>query len=214
MRRWREPCLMLITDRQRLRGRLLDEVASQAVEGGVSVVQLREKDLPGGDLYRLTIAVHSVLRGRALLMVNERADVALATGADGVHLPEDSLPVAMVRRLVGAACIIGKSVHSVEAARAAAAEGVDYLQVGTVYETASKPGVAPAGVDLVRDVCAAVDLPVIAVGGITADRVAEVVRAGADGVAVIGAVMDAADPRAAAAALRRALDEAFEVTAR
>jgi thiamine-phosphate pyrophosphorylase len=214
MRRWREPCLMLITDRQRLRGRLLDEVASQAVEGGVSVVQLREKDLPGGDLYRLTIALHSVLRGRALLIVNERADVALSTGVDGVHLPEDSLPVATVRRLAGDACIIGKSVHSVEGARAAAADGVDYLQVGAVYETASKPGVAAAGVDLVRAVCAAVDLPVIAVGGITADRVADVVRAGADGVAIIGAIMDAADPCAAASALRGALDTAYEVATR
>ncbi len=208
MRRWPNPCLMLISDRTRLRGRTLEEVASQAVDGGVHVVQLREKDLSSRELYELAITLHAVLRGRALLLVNDRVDVALAAGADGVHLPERSLPGRAVREIAGDACIVGRSVHSVEAAVQAERDGADFVEVGAVYETASKPGMAPAGVELVRAVAEAVRLPVIAVGGVSAGNVGDVVRAGADGVAVIGAIMDADDPKHAAERLRRALDEA------
>ena len=200
---------MLISDRARLRGRRLEEVASLAVDGGVNVVQLREKDLSGGDLYQLAITLHAVLRGRALLLVNERVDVALAAGADGVHLPEQSLPAKAVRAMVDEGCIVGRSVHSLEAALHAEREGVDFVEVGAVYETASKPGATPAGLGLVRAVAEAVRLPVVAVGGISADDVAEVVAAGADGVAVIGAIMDADDPTWAAGRLRRTLDDAY-----
>lgn len=199
---------MLISDRTRLRGRKLEEVASQAVDGGVHVVQLREKDLPSRELYELAITLHAVLRGRALLLVNDRVDVALAAGADGVHLPERSLPGKAVREIAGDACIIGRSVHSVEAAVQAERDGADFVEVGAVYETASKPGMAPAGVELVRAVADAVRLPVIAVGGVSADNVGDVVRAGADGVAVISAIMDAGDTQWATERLRRALDEA------
>lgn len=209
MRRWVNPSLMLITDRSRLRGRSLVEAASQAVDGGVTVVQLREKDLSGGELYDLAVTVHAVLRGRALLVINDRIDVAIASGADGVHLPEHTLPLQKLRDYVGDACIVGRSVHNVEAAVRAEAEGADYLLAGAVYETASHPGQAAAGVDLVRAVADAVRAPVLAVGGITAERVAEVVAAGADGIAVIGAILDAEDPQPAARALRQALDEAY-----
>ena len=209
MRRWHTPCLMLITDRARLRGRPLEEVASQAVEGGASVVQLREKDLPTGELYDLAITLRAVLRGRALLLVNDRVDVALAVGADGVHLPEHSLPGKAVRALVSEGCIVGRSVHSVDAAVRAEAEGADFVQIGAVYETASKPGGTPGGVELVRAVAEAVRVPVIAVGGITAENVAEVVEAGADGVAVIGAILDEDDAERAAERLYRVLDDAY-----
>ncbi|MEX0785762.1 MAG: thiamine phosphate synthase, partial [Dehalococcoidia bacterium] len=154
--------------------------------------------------------VHAVVRGRGLLLVNERADVALAAGADGVHLPERSQPGEKVRAMTGDACIVGRSVHSVEAARRAEAEGVDFVEVGAVYETTSKPGQMPGGVELVRAVAEAVGVPVIGVGGITAENVALVIEAGADGVAVIGAIMDADDPREAAQGLRCALDAAYK----
>jgi thiamine-phosphate pyrophosphorylase len=202
---------MLITDRARLRGRALEEAVSAAVDGGVTVVQLREKDLPAAELYDLAVTVHAVVRGRALFVVNDRADVALAAGADGVHLPERGLPVRKARELAGGSCIIGRSVHSAEAALRAVDEGADYVQAGAVYETASKPGAAPGGLDLVRQVRDAVEVPVVAVGGVTAQRARELIDAGADGLAVIGAILDAPDVRAAAAALRAALDEAFEV---
>ena len=172
------------------------------------MVQLREKDRPSRELYELAITLHAVLRGRALLLVNDRVDVALASGADGVHLPERSLPGKAVREIAGDSCIVGRSVHSVEAAVQAERDGADFVEVGAVYETASKPGVTPAGVELVRAVADAVRLPVIAVGGVSADNVGDVVRAGADGVAVISAIMDADDPQWAAGRLRRALDEA------
>jgi thiamine-phosphate diphosphorylase len=211
MRRWLNPSLMLITDRSRLHGRPIEEVASQAVDGGVTVVQLREKDLSSGDLYDLAVTVHAVLRGRALLLVNDRIDVAIAAGADGVHLPEHTLPLQKLRDYVGDACIVGRSVHSVEAALRAEQEGADYVQVGAVYETRSHPGQTPTGLELVRAVAEAVRVPIIAVGGITPERVAEVIEAGADGIAVIGAILDADDPQAAARALRTALDAAYEL---
>ncbi len=211
MRRWVNPSLMLITDRSRLRGRPIEEVASQAVDSGVTVVQLREKDLSSGDLYDLAVTVHAVLRGRALLLVNDRIDVAIAAGADGVHLPEHTLPLQKLRDYVGDACIVGRSVHSVEAALRAEQEGADYVQVGAVYETRSHPGQTPAGIELVRAVAEAVRVPIVAVGGITPERVAEVIEAGADGIAVISAILDADDPQAAARALQTALDTAYGV---
>ncbi len=198
---------MLITDRARLRGRPLEEIASQAVEGGATVVQLRER-LPTGELYDLAITLRAVLRGRALLLINDRVDVALAVGADGVHLPEHSLPGKAVRAIVGEGCILGRSVHSVDAAMRAEAEGADFVQIGAVYETKSKPERTPCGVELVRAVAEAVRVPVIAVGGVTAENIAEVVEAGADGVAVIGAILDEDDAQKAAERLRCALDDA------
>ena len=187
----------------------MEEVASQAVEGGANVVQLREKDLPTGDLYDLAATLHAVLRGRALLLVNDRLDVALAVGADGVHLPEHSLPGSKIRDVAGEACVVGRAVHSVEAAVTAEDDGADYVQVGTIYETGSKPGVEPAGLGLVTAVRDAVGIPVVAVGGIDTTNAAAVIAAGADGIAVIGAIMDADDVRQAARELRQVIDAAY-----
>ena len=200
---------MLITDRSRLRGRALAEVAAQAVEGGVDAVQLREKDLTAAELYELGAPLKAALGSRALLMVNGRIDVALAIGADGVHFPERRLPADQAIAMAKDVCIIGRSVHSVEAAVAAEAEGADYLQTGTVFETASKPGRPAAGLSLIREVRAAVSIPIIAVGGIDASNAADVIDAGADGIAVIGAIMDADDPQQAARHLRQVIDAAY-----
>ncbi len=209
MLRWPEPCLMLITDRTRLRGRELEEVASEAVDGGVNAVQFREKDLPGDEFYDLAATVHAVVRGRALMLVNDRVDVALAIGADGVHLPEKSIPGKRSRDVAGDACIVGRSIHDVGAARVAEADGADYVQIGTIYATASKPDAKAGGLDLVAAVREAVNIPVIAVGGIDATNAAEVIAAGADGIAVIGAIMHADDPRGAADELRTAVNAAY-----
>ncbi len=211
MRRWVEPSLMLITDRSRLHGRELEEAVSHAVDGGVTCVQLREKDLAAGELYELALTLRAVIQGRALLIVNDRLDVALTTGADGVHLPERGLPVAVARRMAGDGCIIGRSVHSLDAALAAERAGADYLLAGAVYETSSHPGQAAAGIDLVRAIAEAVRIPVLAAGGITPERVPTAIDAGATGIAVIGAILDANDPKAAAAALHVELDRAYAV---
>jgi thiamine-phosphate pyrophosphorylase len=196
------PCLMLVTDRA-LAGsedRLVEAVAD-AVEGGVNVVQLREKDLAQRDLALLAARLRATIGDRALLLVNGNADVASEVAADGLHLPADA-PFA---RPDGVA-LVGRSVHSVEAAVQAEREGADYLIAGPIYETSSHRGVAAGGVRLISAVVASVSVPVVAIGGITAARVPDVLSAGAGGVAVISAVLSAKSPAAAARALREALD--------
>ncbi|TET94850.1 MAG: thiamine phosphate synthase [Dehalococcoidia bacterium] len=219
------PCLMLVTDRSLCAvpaGRQggadgLGAAVEAAVQGGVDAVQLREKDpdgrsLPPEDLLPLARRLRQATLGRALLVVNGPLDVALAAGADGVHLPQSALPVRRPREAVPAGrqgFLVGRSVHSLEAARRAEAEGADYLIAGPVYETRSHPGREPAGLSLIEEITGSVRVPVLAIGGVTVGRVEEVVRAGASWVAVISAVLASTDRRAAAGELRRALDAAW-----
>ena len=186
----------------------------EGVEGGVHVVQLREKESPAKDVYTLAQQLRHLTAERALFLVNDRVDVALAVGADGVHLPEDGLPVAAARRLLGENKLIGCSVHDVTGAVQCAQEGADFIHVGTLYATDSKPGRAPAGPELVRSVAAAVDIPVIGVGGISTQNAPTVMAAGAHGVAVISALLDAPDTSEAAQALTRALAARTQVRPR
>lgn len=202
------PIVCLVTDRSVLRGKSLSEAVSMAVDGGVNMVQLREKDLAGGDLLRLALDLREVTRGRAILVVNDRVDVALAAEADGVHLGEAGLPVSVVRRLAGDRLLIGCSVHSVEAAVRAEAEGADYLIVGTVFATSSHPEVQPQGMGILRQVRERVGLPIVAIGGISAANAGECMAAGADGVAAISWLLGSADPCSASAALRKAMASA------
>lgn len=209
------PCLMLVTDRSLCGGADgLVAAVEAAVQGGADAVQLREKDpdgrsLPPEDLLPLARRLRQATLGRALLLVNGLLDVALASEADGVHLPASAPSVWRPREAVpvgGQGFLVGRSVHSLEAARRAEAEGADYLVAGPVYETRSHPGREPAGLSLIEGITRRVRVPVLAIGGVNAGRVDEVVRAGASGVAVISAVLAAADRRAAAGDLRRALD--------
>lgn len=199
------PCLALVTDRSALGGLSLEEAVAQAVEGGANLVQLREKDLPAAELLTLAERLRAVTQGRALFLVNDRLDVALACAADGVHLPERGLPVAAARRLAGQEFIIGRSVHSVAEAVRVQEEGADYVQVGTIFASRSHPDQAPAGLGLLQEVAAAVTIPILAVGGITAANVGEAMMAGASGVAVISAILGAPSPREAARALAQAM---------
>ncbi|HLB29217.1 MAG TPA: thiamine phosphate synthase [Dehalococcoidia bacterium] len=211
------PCLMLVTDRRACKGRSLVNLVAAAVAGGVDAVQLREKDLPSGELWELAHKLRTVTRKRAILLINDRLDVALAVGADGVHLPEDGLPEVAARKLGGPDLLIGRSVHSVERARQAAQGGADYLVVGPIFPTASHPGIAPAGPDLLTEIRQAVsvgahgDAPLLlAIGGISRDNVAQVVAAGARGCAVISAILGAPDPRRAARELKGAMLAAWK----
>ncbi|MCS7207068.1 MAG: thiamine phosphate synthase [Dehalococcoidia bacterium] len=205
------PCLALVTDR-RLYPTLetLVEAVAQAVEGGVDLVQVREKDLPGGPLLEVSQRLREVTRGRALLFVNERVDVALLCGADGVHLPEAGLPPRGVRRLVGARLLIGASVHSVPSALRAQQEGADLLIAGTIFPSRSHPGQEAVGVGLLADLQKAVTLPVLAIGGVTPQNAGACIQAGASGVAVITAILGQPDPRAAAQRLKEAIRQAWE----
>lgn len=195
--------LMLVTDRHRSALPLVEAVA-KAVEGGVNVVQLREKDLCPRELADLALEVKGAIAGRALLVINDRLDVALAVGADGVQLGRCGLPPALARRAVGDGLLLGRSVHSAREAREAAAEGADYLVVGTIFETPSHPQVKPAGLRLLREARAEADAPLIAIGGITEANARGCLRAGASGVAAISAILCSEDPRAAAAGLLQA----------
>jgi thiamine-phosphate pyrophosphorylase len=199
------PCLALVTDRSALSGLSLEEAVAQAIEGGANLVQLREKDLPAADLLALAERLRAVTRGRALFLVNDRLDVALTCAADGVHLPERGLPVAVARRLTGEGFIIGRSVHSVAEAVRARQEGADYVQAGTIFASRSHPGQAPAGLSLLEAIAAAVNIPILAVGGITAANVSEAMAAGASGAAVISAILSAPSPREAARGLAQVM---------
>ena len=200
------PCLMLVSDRSLCAGvDGLVAAVEAAVSGGADVVQLREKDIASQDLLPLARRLRQATEGRALLLVNGPLAVALAAEADGVHLPEDAPPVGRPRE----GFLIGRSVHSLAAARRAEAEGVDYLIAGPVYETRSHPGREPAGLALIEEVTRSVRTPTLAIGGVNAGRVDAVVRAGASGVAVISATLTQPDKRAAAEGLRRALDAAW-----
>lgn len=196
------PVLMLVTDRSVAGGlEALIEKTAAAVAGGVNLVQVRDKDLPHDELMPLATALREAIGGRALLVVNRPPMTALETRSDGVHLPEDAeSPEEWPHNL-----LIGRSVHSVASARRAGVDGADYLVFGPVYETPTHVGAPPMGCGPLREVADAVAVPVIAIGGVTAARVAEVCAAGANGVAVVRAILDADDPRAAAESLRDAL---------
>ncbi len=201
------PRLHLVTDRRRCAGRDLREVVVAAVEGGVGAVHLREKDLPARELLRLARELLSLVRPRgALLLVNDRLDVAMAAGADGVELPAAGLPVAEARRLWPGG-LIGASVHSPQEASSACDQGADFALLGTIYATGSHPGQAGGGPELLRTAAAAA-CPLVAIGGINAANAREVMAAGASGIAVITALTLAADVASAARELRRAVEAA------
>lgn len=175
----------------------------QALSGGAPLIQLRLKG--GSDRARWSLAEAVSERCRqvgARLVVNDRADLARAVGADGVHVGDDDLPVAAVRRVLGPTAVVGATCRDPEAARRAEAEGATYLGVGPAYATSTKEGLPhPLGPSGVGRVAAAVAIPVVAVGGVTAERVPELLDAGCHGVAVSAAVFAAPDPRAAAGEL-------------
>ena len=203
------PVLCLVTDRRLCRGRELEQVVEAAVEGGCGMVQLREKDLPAGKLLDLAVRLRSITSGRALLIVNDRVDVALAAGADGVQLPEDGLAVGAARQ-AGGNMLVGRSVHSVAGGVQAVADGADFLVAGSVFATASHPGASPQGLALVGGLADAVDAPVIGIGGIDGGNVDLVMRSGAYGVAVIRAISESESPEAAARELKRRMVLAWE----
>jgi len=197
--------LCLVTDRAQTRDRDLIAVVGECLAAGLPAVQVREKDLPAADLAQLcrSLRVSTAAHG-ALLIVNDRLDVALAVGADGVQRTSTSLPVADLRAVADKRVRIGASVHSRDEAVVAEAAGAEWLFFGPVYETPSKRRYgAPQGLAALERVSAAVAVPVVAIGGIVPERVREVRAAGARGVAVISAILAAESP---AAVTRRFLE--------
>ena len=204
-----QPCLCLVTDRTLVAPGALTDRVVEAVEGGVNLVQLREKDLPGGELLELAQSLLDAIGGRAALIVNERVDVAAAVGAQGVQLGERALPINDARRLIGAGPLMGRSVHTVDGAKMAVGQGADFLLVGTMFATQSHPGERPAGPALMSQIALDCSTPLIGIGGITSANLAQVVRAGASGIAVIRSILTAPSPAAAARDLKESLSEAW-----
>ncbi len=196
----------LITDRKRTRGDLL-RVVEEALWGGVDCVQVREKGGPASELYETALGLlPGVRKAGAKLLINDRVDAALASGADGVHLAAKSLPPKAARELLGEEPLLGCSVHGLGEARAAVDSGADYVTFGHVYPTSSKPGMPPRGVRELAEIVESVEVPVLAIGGIDESNVHEVLGTGCAGISVISTIVAAPDPRLAAKRLRRAID--------
>lgn len=197
------PALYLISDRKAVRRGTLAAAVAAALDAGVGMIQLREKDLPAAELLSLAEELRLLTRGyRARLLINDRVDVALACDADGVHLGGHSLPAAQARKLLGPKRLIGVSTHRLEEVRAAEAGTADFVTFGPVFDTPSKrPFGAPVGLAALAEACRSTRLPVYALGGIELTRLADVKQSGAAGVACIRAVLSASNPHTAASSL-------------
>jgi thiamine-phosphate pyrophosphorylase len=199
--------LYLCADRSLAMGRPLTAAVEAAIAGGVTMVQIRENDASGRDFYEAALALRTLTRARGIpFVVNDRADIALAVDADGLHIGQSDMPLRAARRIVGDRMFIGVSARTAEAARAAQADGADYLGTGPVFPTGSKTDVkTPIGPAGLRAVRAAVHIPVIGIGGIGLGNAAEVMETGAAGIAVISAILSQPDIETAARLLRGAL---------
>lgn len=195
--------LYLVTDRDLSLGRSLEEVVCEAVAGGVTIVQLREKDAATGEFVELARRLMAVLKPLGVpLIINDRVDVALAVDADGVHIGQSDMSYADARRLLGPDKIIGLSVENFEDLEAANALDVDYIGISPVYGTPTKTDTAePFGLEGLRKAVQMSVHPTVAIGGMNASTVQDVMAAGTDGVAVVSAICSAPSPRAAAAEL-------------
>jgi thiamine-phosphate pyrophosphorylase len=194
--------LCLVTDGTLAHGRSLSWVVEEAVQGGVTLVQLRDKTASGRAFVAQARALKALLAPlRVPLLVNDRVDVALAAGADGAHVGQADMPVTLARRLLGPQAIIGLSITNAAEARAGEVQLADYLGAGPIFPQSTKPDAsAPLGLDGLADIRRITGKPIIAIGGITPANARAVRSAGADGLAVVSAIMGAEDPRAAAAA--------------
>jgi len=201
--------LYVILDREVARGRALPELLDAVLAGGCRLVQLRDKTLPMAELLPLARELQARCRAAgARFIVNDRADLALAADADGLHVGQDDLPAPAARRLLRPGMTLGVSTHDEPQARQAFADGADYVAVGSMFPTGSKVSFQLVGPALLRRVRPLIPVPLVAIGGITETNIGEVIRAGADAVAVISAVCAAPDPAAATARFLRAIAQA------
>jgi thiamine-phosphate pyrophosphorylase len=194
-----ESRLFLVTDRHQTNGRPLVPLLQRVLTAAAPAIQLRERDLSAKELVTLAREVQAVTASRrSQLLINDRIDIALALEGVGVHLRSNSLPVPVARQVLGTQRLLGISVHSVEEAVQGESQGADYIVLGPIYETPSKQMFGPPlGIHTLEKACRLVRLPIIGIGGVTAARAREMRRAGAFGVAVITAVLGAADVESA-----------------
>jgi thiamine-phosphate pyrophosphorylase len=193
-----DPALYVVLDRTAARGRDLELLLAAVIDGGCRMVQLRDKEWPAGRLLPLARRLRERCAAAGVtFIVNDRVDLAVAVEADGVHVGQDDLPARVARSLLRPGMLLGVSTHDVEQARTARDDGADYVAVGSMFPTATKPDFQLVGPALIRKLRGEIRVPLVGIGGITHENVVEVVRAGADGAAVISAVCAAPDPGAA-----------------
>lgn len=195
--------LYAVTDRSWLDGRTLLGDVEHAITGGATFVQLREKELPYEKFCREALEIGALCRARHVpFVINDNVEVALASGADGVHVGQHDMSARDVRRLIGADRILGVSAQTVEQALLAESQGADYLGVGSVFPTSTKLDADAVSFETLRDICSAVRIPVVAIGGITRDNIARLSGSGIAGIAVVSAIFAQADIERATRELR------------
>lgn len=184
--------IYLVTDSNCIGERSLLECVEEALKGGVTLVQYRSKETDGGIMYKEALALRELCdKYQVPLIVNDRVDVALAVGAAGVHLGQDDLPCAVARKLVPENFIIGVSAHNVEEALAAQKDGANYLGCGAVFGSQTKNNVSSLGLEKLKSIREAVDIPIVGIGGVTADNYAKVLETGANGAAIVSGILGA-----------------------
>ena len=200
--------LYAITDRRALpAGVTLAQAVEAALDGGVTCLQLREKEASAGEILTLARTLLPLCRARRVpLLINDRVDIALAAGADGVHLGQDDLPLPEARTLLGPDRILGATAHTVDEALRAQAEGADYLGVGAMFPTGTKTDTVPTSADTLKAICAAVSIPVVAIGGVNAENLPTLAGTGIAGAAVVSAIFSQGDLTVAARTLRTIAD--------
>jgi thiamine-phosphate pyrophosphorylase len=201
--------LYLVTDRDLSMGRSLDWVVEKAVKGGVTIVQLREKDLETRDFIEEAQRIQKILKPYNIpLLINDRVDVALAIGADGVHLGQSDMPYHMARKILGNEAIIGLSVESIEQAKEANLYDVDYIAISPVFTTPTKEELTQElGIEGVKEITRLSKHPAVGIGSIKTHNAQDIIQAGADGVAVVSGICSADDPEKAASELREKVQQ-------
>lgn len=200
--------IYLVTDDGCLQGRALIDCVREALEGGVTLVQYRAKTASSAEMYNEALQLKALCDSfNVPLIINDRLDIAMAVGAAGVHLGQDDLPCAAARRILGEEYLIGVSAHNPAEARAALQSGADYLGCGAVFGTATKADVKKLGTEGLAAICKAKGLPVVGIGGVTADNYREVRAAGADGAAIVSGILAQPDIRATVEAIAKVSQE-------
>lgn len=195
--------LYLVTDRSGMGDCEFESKIRSAVEGGCTMVQLREKNVNSYLIYQRALSIKKITDEYHIpLIINDRLDIMLAVGADGVHLGQQDIPVKIVRRLIGKDKIIGVSAHCLEEAEKAEQDGADYLGVGAIFPTETKKDIIITPVDVLRKIKETVSIPVVAIGGINQNNINTLKGSHVDGVAVISAIMKSKDPKSSAVALK------------
>ena len=197
--------LYVCTDRGLMSSKTIEESVEKAIKGGAGVIQLREKDASGHSFYSIAESVHAITRQYGVpLIINDRVDIALAIGAEGVHVGQEDIPAKAVRSIIGPQMLLGVSASTVEEAVEAERDGADYLGVGAMNPTATKRDADSVTVEELRAIRAAVSVPIVIIGGININTIDHYRGLGVDGLAVVSAVVSAADPEKAARELKAA----------